>query len=347
MSGLFPRGKKETLAKVLHSLGLTRVLPRASHGLLTIFNYHRIRPNDPSFHTDFDDGVFGPTQEQFESQIRWLRDNLRLLSEDELLDIVASGERPARPCAMITFDDGYLDNYTLARPVLEEYQVPAIFFIPSAAITERTLGWWDQIAYIVKRCARDQVKCQGEVLSLRNREKTIHRLLERMKIEPHFQTTRLVDELTEACGVSPPGRDVQSRELMSWEQVKECAAGRIAIGSHGHTHRVLATLSAEQQRQELAASKAEIERQVGRPVRTLAYPVGRPAHFTSATMAAARDCGYRLGLSFLGHHCYNRWSSLVPYDIRRTSGPRSLAMLAATVALPGLFTRGGRADLPE
>src|SRR5262245_54077355 len=98
------RGKKAVAAAVLHALGMTSLLARTRRGLL-VLNYHRIRP-DGAFETPFDEEVFGPSVSEFEEQVKWVAARFRILSESELIDILASGSHPDEPAAMITFDDG-------------------------------------------------------------------------------------------------------------------------------------------------------------------------------------------------------------------------------------------------
>src|SRR3954471_22574664 len=112
-------GIKATIAHTLDSIGL---FDRASFGVrrrLIVFNYPRIRPNDPHFTAGFDPNVYGPTQDVFERQVEWLSRHRKILSEDDLLEAIERRKLPDERCSMITFDDGYRDNYDLALPILK------------------------------------------------------------------------------------------------------------------------------------------------------------------------------------------------------------------------------------
>src|SRR3954454_251813 len=96
------------------------------------------------FHSLFRDereiarGVVDPLQRTTVAQFRqfieyYLRHDYRFISPADLLAAAGGGGGgggldPARRYALITFDDGYYNN-VLARPILEEYGVPAVFFI--------------------------------------------------------------------------------------------------------------------------------------------------------------------------------------------------------------------------
>ena len=333
------KGKKALLAGLLNRSGCLRLLRSTARGRLVIFNYHRIRPDGRDKAGLFDDGVFGPTVSTFAQQVAWLRRQTRVLSEDELLHIVQSGRVPDGLSTMITFDDGYRDNFTLAFPVLQRLGVPALFFIPTESIEARRLGWWDIIAYLIKQTRESHFEMDGRRFDLlrRPRSKIIRDMQRLMKLRPAQMTGSLVDRLATACKVSLPDVHLQDREIMTWEHIRVLAQRGYGIGSHTHTHRVLATLSAEEQEDELRRSRSILDRQVGRRVHSIAYPVGGYQHFTRETQALAAQCGYRLGFSF--NTFVNHWGSMNCFDVRRIEEPRGVNLLAAAAILPGLFAR--------
>ena len=331
-------GKKELLANLLYHSGLWRfVSQRRRHGLV-ILNYHRIRPDHATEPCQFDDGVFGPMQSAFERQVKWLKLNFEVLSESELLGIVLGARPFSGRFAAITFDDGYRDNYDLALPVLNAHDTPALFFVCPAIIDERRLGWWDVIAYLVKASPRTTIHLRGEVIPLNGQKPAaIGKLRAWMKLRPAAETATLMDQLSEACGVPPPDLILRDRQLMTWEQIREAGNRGVAIGSHTHTHRVLAGLTEEDQRWELLQSKAALEAQLERPVRTLSYPVGGYQNFTAVTMRLARDCGYEGAFSF--HTGVNLPGDGNPYNLRRIAPSVTLdAMFACGVTLPEMFS---------
>jgi peptidoglycan/xylan/chitin deacetylase (PgdA/CDA1 family) len=316
-------GLKASLSGVLFRCGLFEPAGRFPGNLLAVFGYHRIRPDDVRFSTPFCDEVFGPTASEFERQVLWLKRHTRVLSEAELLEVLEGGRPLPGRCSMITFDDGYRDNYELAYPVLRRHGVPAMFFVPSGLVAERRVGWWDLIAWFAKRAGR----CGPQVRAL----------LERMALEPCEKTQGLMERVAAEWNVPLPDAALQEAQLMSWEQIREIARDGFAIGSHGHHHWVMRTLPPQYQQEELRLSKALLERETGVPVRSIAYPVGSEGHFTRETCQLARACGYQAAFSFATG--VNRWTRLDRWAIRRVSAPRTLPFLAAKVALPRWFGR--------
>lgn len=252
--------KRLLLAGAMRMAGLGAINRRLRRGAVLVFNYHRIRPDRGGAPCLFDEGVFGPTQSEFKAQMAYLRKNTTVLSEGDLLHILDNGGGGRELYSLVTFDDAYSDNYHLALPVLEEMEVPAIFFVPFTAVETRTLGWWDRIAYIVKQMRKIELRFRGRLFILpTERASAMAHLFSLMKLAPAEETASLPEELAEAAGVPLPGRELMDGELMTWEQLRAARERGIAVGSHTCSHRVLATLPEEEQREELFASKALLE----------------------------------------------------------------------------------------
>ena len=87
-----------------------------------ILMYHSISDMDPN------NSLLVPP-EMFNEQIKWLYDNkFTTMSMGELLESMKTGKVPKKP-VVITFDDGYADNYKSAFPILKNYDMKATFFI--------------------------------------------------------------------------------------------------------------------------------------------------------------------------------------------------------------------------
>jgi peptidoglycan/xylan/chitin deacetylase (PgdA/CDA1 family) len=158
-----------------------------------------------------------------------------------------------------------------------------------------------------------------------------------MKSRGSEKTAPLLAELSAACGVAFPERKLEEEQLMTWAQIAEVSRNGVAIGSHTHTHGVLATLPEGGQRWELGESKRVLEQRLARPVRTIAYPAGSYGNFTPATMRITRECGYTAGFSF--HSGGNLLGRVNPYDIHRIPATGIFdPMFACSAFFPEQFT---------
>ena len=334
-------GRKRTLAQVLNHSGGTAVLRRLFRGRalrsLVVFNYHRIWPDDGPHHTPLESDVFETDVVNFDRQMAWLARNTRVLSEDELLELLARPRKLDRPATMVTFDDAYRDVYDLAYPSLRRHNVPATLFVPTDMIDNRTVGWWDIIAYLTSKAGERTIEFFGTSFDLpRQAGEAAHFLQEAFKTLPADQTQDVLPMLAAACDVEPPDAGLMDRQLMTWDQIREVDRNGVTVGSHTHTHTVLATIGPDRQRHEMATSREVLQGQLGRRVRSIAYPVGERRHISSATRQVGLRCGYRLGYTYLTG--YNRWGEIEPMAVSRTSAPSDLATFVGTAVFPRLFT---------
>jgi len=141
--------------------------------------------------------------------------------------------------------------------------------------------------------------------------------------------------------------------IMTWDHVRALARAGMDVESHSRHHRVLQTLDEAGLREELTGSREDLEAQLGRPVRAIAYPVGRRLGSGSERIRAAiAAAGYKIGLSNASG--VNRiWPGSLGgmlgfdrYDVRRLSLDRTMsdAMFLTQFALPRLAYYGRHAD---
>lgn len=328
---------KDWGAEALWRLGIVRLLAQRPRGYVTVLTYHRIRAAAAPIDHPFDDGVLGPAVAQFREQIQWLRRHADLIGETKLRRFVERREPLLPRSTLVSFDDAYRDTFDVAFPILQEFRIPAIVFVPTGLVEQRTLGWWDTIAYLIKRTAEPRIDLEGTTVSLEgHRQEVIDELHERMKRAKACETAGLLERLSAVCRVPLPSPETQDAELMTWEHVREVSRHGIAVGSHTHTHRVLTTLEDDEVRRELMTSKTMLEAKIGMPVHSLAYPCGGPGTFDARCQALAEDCGYSLAFSFTSD--VNDISTMSRFDVKRLGASSRLSRLAASVLAPRVFS---------
>ena len=115
------------------------VLWLSDHYVVPIIMYHHVRYTQKAENNSV-------SPEIFEWQMRYLsKNNFRVLSLDELVQGVKAKKKFSHRSVVITFDDGYDDNYTYAYPILKKYRFPAIIFLPSELINTPGFLTWDQL----------------------------------------------------------------------------------------------------------------------------------------------------------------------------------------------------------
>jgi peptidoglycan/xylan/chitin deacetylase (PgdA/CDA1 family) len=316
--GLTFGGKRELLARGLLWSGASLLLAQLpARDSLLVLNYHRIGNAEDDL---FDPGVFSATAEEFDNQIAYLKRRLSLVTLDEALAFIdgTDKDKTSRCRVLITFDDGYLDNYEIAYPILRSHGAQGVFFLATGMVGSCELPWWDRIAYLVKtaRRRRFSLRYPAELavdldkIGLMN---SLIAILKLCKLPDNSNPEQFIRELAEAGeGEEPPGT---LRRFLNWDEAREMTGGGMAIGSHTHSHTVLSQLEPERQLEELSQSRTILKEQLGVEVDVLAYPVGGSNSFTNQTQILARDAGYRAAFSFYGGTNFPGKTN--PYDVNR------------------------------
>lgn len=323
-----PISKRELFAECVDKTPLRGLLHLLMHrpGLVVV-NYHRLGSASGSM---LDGGVFSATAEGFEEQVKVLRDNFRMLTLSDVVALASHNFVIKEPSALITFDDGYRDNIELGLPVLLKCGVPASFFIPTDYIDHPRLPWWDRISYIIKQTTKKHIALNDGLqidLEKDSRESAIKTLLTYYKRSAGAKPEAFFSLLEERAEVSVDTISLGKELFMSWDQIIELVRNGMGIGSHAHSHEILAQLSDAAELEELQVSKRILENRLGAPVTTLSYPVGkRDIAFTERTKRNAAAAGYAVAFSF--DPGINRSKKTDPYEIKRIAveSEDSLAM---------------------
>ena len=283
-------------------IGLRRILGRRK---IFILMYHRVDFSERPFF----EVVVKP--EVFEKQIRFLKKYYEIIELTGLKRIEAN-RSVKKDIIVLTFDDGYRDNYTHAFPILKKYQVPATIFLATKYINTNRLLWYDKLSWILYMAVTipDKKKLIGSELSLKivreiirffvsdfsdriNVLRALAAILKGLSVEERKNT---LHNLAKACGIKVWPGD-KSRPMLSWEEVREMSAHGISFGSHTVSHPVLSAISTQEVHKEIVESKKIIEEQIEKPVVTFAYPFGKKEDYSSNVSKALEDLDFEYACS--------------------------------------------------
>lgn len=309
--------KKAIATRLLCRSGLRALLGRAIEwsGVL-VLNYHRVGNGKDS---PFDRGLWSADAEAFTDQIRFCKSQLDLITPDDIPRVVANG---SGRYALITFDDGYRDNYEIAFPILKAEGVPATFFITTGFVDAPLLPWWDEIAWMVRTSRQDRVELPRWIpapisFDEPDREEAVRTLLRAYKVMPAESTDRYLDAIAEATRSGRCGKCEGSGFWMNWEMLREMRAAGMTVAGHTVTHPILARAPRERQREEILECGTRLAEEMGEPMSYFSYPVGGPNSFNSVTHDCLREAGVRYAFSYYGG--FRRFGDWNNYDVRRVA----------------------------
>ena len=314
---------RSSVKRKLLDLADTTGLIRAGRSLwsrsLTVVNYHRI---DNPYRKDFDS--FKPnvsaTPEDFNSQMDYLARWFHVVSVQDVIQWL-DGQRQLPPyAALITFDDGYLDNYTSAYPILRAHHFPALIFLTSEHIGTDAPFYWDMAAYSFRHTRKDQLTFPDGTTEHWTNPAELDRVsrkwIEFMKTLPQTEKTGYVRVLPDRLGVSIPDGFFK-RLMLNWDQVREMQQGGVEFGAHTMHHPILTRISPEEVRMEVEGSKSRIEKELGNPVLSFAYPNGQSSDLNDPIEKIIAESGIRVAFTLLNGPSSLGEVKRNPYAIRR------------------------------
>lgn len=317
-------------------------LPR-SRQELRILAYHRVLDIDDDRSFEFDPDLVSASVDDFEWQMRHVRDRYDPITFHDLIEFIEKG-KPLPACPVIvTFDDGYDDNYRHAFPVLRSLNMPATFFVSTGYIGQRQTFWFDWVFYLCRRAAeRRHILKVGDALFPFDRDNAARQVRSAMHalwMLSDAERRIAIAGLEESLDMKPPDEGFAHSMPLDWAQLGEMAATGMEFGSHTVSHPVLSRISNEVDlRYELTESKRALEQRLACTIDVLAYPVGREFAFNDQVEQATRNAGYRIAVSYAPGT--NKLKQLEAFKLKRIHVERDVSRseFAAMLAAPALFS---------
>lgn len=278
---------------------------------LLVFRYHRV--SGPNGKKEY----MSTPRDMFEREMLFIKDNFKVTTMTEGLKAVH--EDPSNGMyAAINFDDGYMDNYLHAFPVLKKYSIPATVFLTTDFIGKAHEFWWDKVFNAISpgyAGEREELADDANRVLVDKKDQEIESFIETLKKEP------LNDEVRES-----------SRKMLGWPEINEMAKSGVCFGGHTKTHRNLCLLDDDEAREELMGSKKIIEENTGLKVKEFSYPFGR---FNERVRSLVIDSGYecaRTSLKGINDKDTDRYS-LVSIDTGSITKTAHLEMRIVSILL--------------
>jgi peptidoglycan/xylan/chitin deacetylase (PgdA/CDA1 family) len=210
-------------------------------------------------------------------------------------------KRDRRTPLVLTFDDGYHDNYTHAFTLASELQVPITIFLIPGYIESKKRFWWQERNYIEPHRQVSVAKIEGRTCNLDglNKRKGLAQAIDarvshaRSVAEREAFLTSTYKTLA-GSSLAIAEEEEQTTLPLSWAEVQVMAeSGWVSFGAHTMYHPILACLTDPAEVQyEVGECRMVLERRLGHPVHTFAYPVGLPEHIGESGVRAVQETRY-------------------------------------------------------
>lgn len=253
-----------------------------SNGKLIILAYHRVLPKaDPRY--DSEQPPMLVTDETLRNNLIWARDNCNIVRLEDWVSGVIDNASTSLNCA-ITFDDGWIDNFEYALPILQELEIPATIFCVPNKIMDGGAYWPGRIVTLAMECITHKLTKHtslnwiydaASANSIALPEITssdLDKIVECCKIYDDRQIHQLINETKSRLGL----KYIERREVMDKNEItKMLQTNLIDIGSHTSNHtRLFLHTPEETLKQEIVESKQLLEELLNVEINTFCYPNG-------------------------------------------------------------------------
>ena len=204
------------------------------------------------------------------------------VSMDDVLRAHDGSQALPKRSFVITFDDGFANNASVAAPVLARLRTPATFYVTTDFVDENKPSWIDLIEYAFERAdvVRLDIPALGGSLSCATSEEKIallDRIRSYVKGDSRIDPTAFAQSIWEQLGAVAFEPDPELDQKLSWNEVRELDREPLfSVGGHGKTHAILEYLGDEGLQSEIDTSISRLTHELSHPIRHYSYPEGLP-----------------------------------------------------------------------
>lgn len=280
-----------------------------------IVMYHYVRDLTHSRYPE----IKGLDVSMFEEQLQYIKEHFQVIRMEELITAYETEEfsdLPERPL-LLTFDDGYIDHYTVVYPLLQKYGMQGSFFPNAKAVKEHRLLDVNKIHHILATAPIDELvqdcfsymdKYRAEGINLPGNEELFSELAVANRWDPgevifvkRLLQNRLPEDIRgeiasalfeKYVGIS---EEVFARELyMNRDQIRCMKEGGMFFGLHGYDHYWLGKMPKEQMEGDIEKALDYFSDVIDRNKWVMNYPYG---NYNSDVVKCIQEKGCRLGIT--------------------------------------------------
>lgn len=232
-------------------------------------------------------------KDKFYKQMKFIKQNLNVLSINQLLGIILKKKKINKNTVLITFDDGYENNFSEAAPILEELKVPATFYVSSGLMNSTKMFWTDILEDCINRTKKSKIiiKLGKQEIKLRLKNK-IEKIISLELIKKFCKTSKtlekdkMVNYIIQSTEVEPSENASLNYRKLSWDQIRKIDANPLfTIGGHSTYHDILSLQTSVLAEKDINLSLDLLEYNLKHKVVDYSYPEGQNNHFNKKVIS--------------------------------------------------------------
>ena len=338
---------KNKIVGIYDHLGLTARKRRSLLHTVLVLTYHGILPAEMirggEHFFEYRNVV---TQEEFARQMAHLVRHYNPIKAAMLERLSTPSDN--KPYVMVTFDDGFENNFLYAYPILKQYGITGHFFLTTDFMGTRRLLWTEEVTYRIMSTKNSRITLtlgnngffQLATHSVKAKEVASIHLRKWLKLQTRSVIEEALIQLREQTS------DVQTHNLpreryqfMDWEQIREMHQGGMVFGSHTSHHFLLNNLSGKEVKETLQKSKQAIEHAIEHPCTLFSYPNGEAQNFSPRDQQILQELDYHFAFTQIPGFNHIHELPAIRYQLYRMNISYFMKMPIFKAVITGLWNR--------
>ena len=238
--------------------------------------------------------------EYFEAFLEAQQKRLDFISINDINARMSNKQHSAKPFGIITFDDGYADNFTYAYPILKKLNIPFVIYVSAGLVNDGGTRWNYPliIEHIIKMNSELNINGHRYICATEEQKSEVFRQLKGLLFSLPYAH---LQEDFKHLFAEYLSDNVFPCNTLTWKQIAELSKDPLCtIGSHTMTHCRLTITDIASLQYELGESKSLLEQHIDKPVEHLSYPYGWKTDVSAEAIAFAQQIGYKTALRSFG-----------------------------------------------
>jgi len=238
----------------------------------------------------------------FNIHMKYLREsNYRIISLEDAVGLMSSGDDIPADCVVVTFDDGYMSMYTNVYPIVKRNNIPITIFVSTNPVDNKTPLFVDRLACALSATGKEQLNLTSlgmgvyPISSERSKEHVCQQIIACCKRLSADEREKLLGFVIKELDVSEASRGMNEKAkgmTLTWEKIAEMSDNGISFGAHTVSHPCLSAISIDEARMEIEKSGQKIAEKIGKKTVAFAYPFGSASDVSIKVRDAVAKAGY-------------------------------------------------------
>lgn len=241
------------------------------------------------------------SETNFVKQIEFLKNHFDIIDIDTGINLLNNNNYKNK--LIITFDDGYRNNYSTALPILIKNNIPATIFLTTDPIIKHSLLWGNDLDLAISEsnCTNIIIDKLGQIdLSTDEQKigatKVIKKHLKCLS-KPEIEYT--IDNIHNQLKIITRDYTDQRYEMLLVDEIIDMSNKNITFGNHTCTHPIVSNISNREFQNELSNSTDNIKEWTGNDIHYFAYPNGLKDDFTEESKNILKTSNYKAAFTLI------------------------------------------------